>query len=305
LGSVLSKVVGPVDRTVPPFVGLAPRMGHAPWANPGDPGFLGRAHAAFSPTGEGMADMTLRHVTADRLADRAALLKSFDTLRRDLDAQGTFEAMDAFNQRALEVLTSTKLVDALDVTREDPKRRERYGVGSSANIDDGGPCWNDQFLVARRLVEVGVRCVTLAFGRWDYHFNNFGQCRERLPLLDRGVSALVEDLHQHGLDKDVAVVVWGEFGRTPRVNKEGGRDHWPQVSCALVAGGGMRTGQVIGSTDRHGGTAKERPVHVQSVLATLYQHCGIDAQSQTLPDMTGRPIHVLDQGEPIRELIGA
>jgi hypothetical protein len=166
LGSILAKIEGPVDKAVPPFVGLAPKMDFSGWANPGGPGFLGRAYAPFHPEGESMADMTLKGISADQLHDRKALLTSFDNLRRDIDSAGTFEALDAFNQRALDVLTSKKLIEALDVTREDPRLRDRYGIGSSKNVDDGGPCWNDQFVIARRLVEAGVRCVTLAFGRW-------------------------------------------------------------------------------------------------------------------------------------------
>jgi uncharacterized protein (DUF1501 family) len=170
------------------------------------------------------------------------------------------------------------------------------------NVDDGGPCCNDHFLLARRLVEAGARCVTLAFGRWDYHNNNFGQCRERLPKLDTALSALIEDLHFRGLDKDVSVVVWGEFGRTPRINKDAGRDHWPAVSCALLAGGGMRTGQVIGSTTKLADHAKERPVPFQEVFATLYHNLGIDPAT-TVPNHEGRPMYLLDQFEPVRELI--
>jgi hypothetical protein len=303
LGSALSRLQGPVDRTVPPYVGLSTRMSFVPWSNPGDPGFLGRAYAPFSPTGEGMSDMTLRGLTLDRLQDRSALLHGFDTLRRDIDASGAFDAMDSFNRRALDVLTSSRLVDALDVTREPAATRDRYGRGDNRNVDDGGPCWNDQFLIARRLVEIGVRCVTLAFGRWDYHNANFRQCRERLPKLDQAVSALVQDLHDRGLDRDVSVVVWGEFGRTPRINRSAGRDHWAPVSCALLAGGGMRTGQVIGSTDRTGSYARERPVHLQDVFATLYHNLGIDVTRQTLTGPNGRPMYLLDRTDPIRELV--
>jgi hypothetical protein len=303
LGAILSKLQGPVDKAVPPFVGLAPKMDFRPWADPGNPGFLGRAHAPFTPEGDGLADMRLNGVTTDQLHDRKALLKSFDSLRRDIDAAGNFDALDAFNQRALDVLTSNKLVEALDVTREDPRLRDRYGIGSSKNVDDGGPCWNDQFLIARRLVEVGVRCVTLAFGRWDYHGNNFGQCKERLPKLDQALSALVQDIHDRGLDQDVSVVAWGEFGRTPKINKDAGRDHWAPVSCAILAAGGMKTGQVIGSTDHLGGNAKDRPVHVQEVFATLYHQLGIDVKQATVVGPSGRPVYLLDQQEPMPELV--
>jgi hypothetical protein len=250
-----------------------------------------------------MADMTPKGISAEQLHDRKALLTSFDNLRRDIDAAGTFDALDAFHQRALDVLTSSKLMEALDVTREDPRLRDRYGIGSAKNVDDGGPCWNDQFVIARRLVEAGVRCVTLAFGRWDYHGNNFGQCKERLPKLDQALSALVQDLHDRGLDQDVSVVVWGEFGRTPRINKEAGRDHWAPVSCAILACGGMKMGQVIGSTNRLGEYAKDRPVHVQEVFATLYHQLGIDVKERTVIGPGGRPVYLVDKQEVIQELV--
>ena len=161
----------------------------------------------------------------------------------------------------------------------------------------------ENFLVARRLVEAGDRCVTLNFSRWDWHGNNFGRARQDMPMLDQAVSALVEDLHDRGMEQDVSVVVWGEFGRTPKINSNAGRDHWPKVSCALLAGGGMRTGQVIGSTDRLGGEAVDRPVTFQEVIATLYHNMGIDVNSTTVTDLTGRPRYLVDDGTlPLREL---
>ena len=167
---------------------------------------------------------------------------------------------------------------------------------------------NDYFLAARRLVEAGVRVVTLAYGRWDWHGRphgtNFENARDHLPILDQGLTALIEDLHERGLDKDVSVIMWGEFGRTPRINSNGGRDHWPQVSCALLAGGGMRTGQVIGSTNKLGEHAKDRPVHFQEVFATLYRNLGIDVNSATVRDRAGRPHYLVDHSlnQPLPEL---
>jgi len=303
LGSALAKLKGPVDKAIPPFVSLSPKMGHTPWADPGQAGFLGQAYSPFKPDGEGMDNMVLKGVTLDRLTDRKQILSSFDRFRADVDASGQMEGMDAFQQRAFDVLTSNKLREALDIEREDPKLRERYGRGFNQNKDDGGPRSLDNFLIARRLVEAGVRCVTLAFSRWDWHGNNFGESRSEMPLLDQGVTALVEDLEQRGMLDDVTVVVWGEFGRTPRINKDAGRDHWPQVSCALLAGGGMRTGQVIGSTNRLGEVAKDRPVHFQEVFATLYHNLGIDVGTTTIADHAGRPQFLLDMREPIRELV--
>ena len=303
IGAVLSKLQGAADPSVPPFVGLSPKMGHMEWADSGSPGFLGVAHAPFKPEGAGQSDMVLNGITLDRLADRRALLSSFDRFRRDVDNSGSMAGLDAFNQQAFGVLTSSKMVEAFDLTKEDPKVRERYGKGDPKNRDDGGPKLMEQFLMARRLVEAGARCVTLAFSRWDHHGKNFDALRQDLPLLDQGVSALIEDLYQRGMDKDVSVVVWGEFGRTPKINKEGGRDHWPGVSCALLSGGGMKMGQVIGSTDRLGGEAKDRPVQFGEVFATLYRNLGIDVSKVTLPDLTGRPHYLVDGYQPIPELM--
>ena len=202
------------------------------------------------------------------------------------------------------MLTSSKLLEALDLQKEDPRIVESYGKGDPNNRDDGGPKLMEHFLIARRLVEAGARCVTLAFSRWDHHGDNFGALRQDLPLFDQGLSALVEDLHQRGLDQDVSVVVWGEFGRTPTINKDAGRDHWPRVSCAVLAGGGMKHGQVIGATDRLGGEASERPVQFGEVFATLYHNLGIDVSKVTIPDLSGRPQYLVDAGcQPIPELV--
>jgi hypothetical protein len=302
-GSVVARLQGAADPAIPPFVGLEPKMQHKPY-NAAGPGFLGVAHSSFKPAGEGKGDMTLNGVTIDRLADRRALLASFDRLRRDVDASGLMEGIDRFNEQAIGVLTSSKLAEALDLTKEDPRMLERYGKGDPAPRGDASPRMPEQFLIARRLVEAGARVVTCAYGFWDYHSNNFRTAREDMPLFDQGVSALVEDLHQRGLDKDVSVVVWGEFGRSPKVNKDGGRDHWPRASCALLACGGMRMGQVIGSTDRLGAEPNSRPVTFGDVFATLYHNLGIDTTTTTVNDLTGRPQYLVDNGcEPIKELV--
>jgi len=304
LGSVISKLQGPVDPAIPTFVGLAPKMGEMRWADNGMPGFLGAAHAPFQPNkGGGKEDMILNGVTLDRLGDRRSLLGGLDQFRRDIDSSGMMDGLDAFNRQAFGILTSSKLVDALDIQKEDPRVIARYGKGDPRNRDDGGPKLMEHFLVARRLVEAGARCVTLAFSRWDHHGDNFGALRQDLPLLDQGVSALIQDLHDRGLDQDVSVVVWGEFGRTPTINKDGGRDHWPRVSCALVAGGGMRHGQIIGSTDRLGGEAADRTVTFGEVFATIYHRLGIDVATTTVNDLTGRPRYLVE-AQPMRELVG-
>ncbi len=302
VGSTVSKLLGPSNSAIPPFVGLSPRAGHPPYGSPGHPGFLGSAHSAFRPNGEGQADLTLNGINAERLADRRQLLSSVDRIRRDLDSK--IDGQDAFTQQALGVLTSSKLAEALDVSREDPAVRERYGKGDFRNYGDGAPRNQEHFLIARRLVEAGVRCVTLNFGRWDFHSNNFSEFKNTHgPQFDQGMSALVEDLHQRGLDQDVSVVAWGEFGRTPIINKDAGRDHWPQVGCALLAGGGLKTGQVIGQTDRLGGEIAERPVHFGEVLATLYSRLGINPSKTTVRDLAGRPQYLVDHHVPMPELL--
>jgi hypothetical protein len=303
LGSVTSRVLGPTDPAVPAFVGLTPVARHPPYGSPGHPGFLGPAMSAFRPSGEGRADMVLEGISHDRLNDRRSLLGSLDRIRRDVDASGMMNGLDSFQQQAFGLLTSSKIVDALDVSKEDPKVRERYGKGDDKNFGDGAPRNLEHFLMARRLVEAGCRVVTLNFGRWDFHSDNFnGLKNTHLPQFDQGLSALIEDLHQRGLDDDVAVVAWGEFGRTPTINKDAGRDHWPQVGGALLAGGGWNRGQVIGATDRLGGVAVDRPVHFGEVLASLYKHLGIDITAATLRDLAGRPQYLVDGHQPLPEL---
>ncbi len=303
LGAILARVQGPVDPSVPPFVGLAAPTGHRPWSDSGSPGFLGTAYAAFKPDGPGMGDLTLKNLTLAQLSDRRRLLSSFDNLRREIDASGQLQGMDALTERALNVLTSSKLLEALDVSREPEKVRARYGDGKPYQYQyDGAPTVNDQLLLARRLVEAGVRCVTLSYGRWDSHGKNFDLVRDHGRKLDQGLSALIEDLDERGLRNDVTVIAWGEFGRTPRINPQAGRDHWPQVSCAFLAGGGMRTGQAIGATNRLGEYARERPVHFQEIHATLYHNLGLDPATTTINDPSGRPQHIVDV-PPLRELV--
>ena len=305
LGAMLSKLQGPVHRAIPPFVGLSPRTHHKAWGNPGFPGWLGEAHAPVTPnTGDEMSqDMVLNGITLGHLGDRKSLLNRLDRFRRQVDTSGVFEGMDSNRRLSFEILTSSRFVEAMDIEREDPVVRNRYGKGSPKEVDSGPPMYNEQFLMARRLIEAGVRCVTLGFGQWDTHGRNFGQMRDYLPKLDHAVTALVQDLHDRGLDKDISVVAWGEFGRTPKINKDGGRDHWPPVGCGLLAGGGLRTGQLVGSTNRLGEVPHDRPVHYQNVFATLYHSLGIDPGRTTVTNHRGRPMYLLDKCEPLHELI--
>jgi hypothetical protein len=313
LGSVVSHLKGPVHPDVPAFIGLSPRTGEPRWGNPGEPGYLGLSHAPFTPFrteskgsrgGSGGAGLSLDDAAIDtaRLASRRSLLGQLDGFRRAFDHDDAVRGMDSFSQRAFEVLMSRRVYEALDVTKEDPRVRARYGIGDMSNEQDGPPCCMDHFLMARRLVEAGARVVTISFGRWDTHKDNFSTNRRRIPKLDLALSALVDDLHRRGLARDVSVVVWGEFGRTPVINKDAGRDHWPAVNCALLAGGGMRTGQVIGATDKQAAYVVDRPVSFQNVFATLYRHLGIDPGT-AVSDRGGRPMTLLDEREPIRELI--
>ncbi len=302
-GSVVAKLKGPSTPAMPPYVGLSPKMQHTPY-NSGKPGFLGPAYVPFQPNGEGKDDLLLQGVTLERLGDRENLVRAFDHFNRTADASGMMDGMDAFQRQAFGVLTSSKLAEALDLEKESRAVRDRYGIGTPEHQGDGAPRLMQQFLTARRLVEAGVRCVTISFSFWDYHGSNFTLCRTNLPPLDQGVTALVDDLHQRGLDKDVTVIVWGEFGRTPKINPGAGRDHWPNVSCALLAGGGMRTGQVIGTTDRNAAEAKDRPVTFEEVHATLYNRLGIDADTITVTDLSGRPEYIADHHPPIKELVG-
>jgi uncharacterized protein (DUF1501 family) len=249
--------------------------------------------------------MTLSGVTLDRLADRQSLLTRFDRLREEVDDRGQMRGLDAFQRQAMSVITSTKLRDALDFSRESPDVLARYGPGDPSLIPgfNAAPKMTEHLLLARRLVEAGARCVTLAFGGWDWHATNFYGLKHELPLFDHGVAALVEDLHARGLERDVLVVAWGEMGRSPRVNAAAGRDHWPAVSCALLAGGGLRTGQAVGRTNRLGEVPLDRPVHFQEVLATIYHHLGVDVERTTLRDLNGRPQYLVDNHRPIAELL--
>jgi hypothetical protein len=299
-GSVIARVLGPTSPIVPAFVDLFPTIQHRPYNIPG-PGFTGPAYAGAKVEGDSIAAMRLRGLSLQHFQDRRQLLRGVDGLRRALE-NAPIERMDVSYRQAFEVLTSRKLVDALDLEREPRTVRDRYGHGSPRHQGDGAPLWNDQLLTARRLVEAGVRCVTVAYGFWDTHGGNFSHLRRNLPVFDKGISALIQDLHQRGLDRDVSVIVWGEFGRTPRINRDAGRDHWAPVNCALMAGGGMPTGQVLGGTDKIGAYATVRPVHYRDILATTYHNLGIDPHTQ-VRDPLDRPVYILpDDARPVREL---
>jgi uncharacterized protein (DUF1501 family) len=266
--------------------------------------------------GQTRDDMVLRGINVDRLGDRQTLLKNFDDMRRDADNTGTLKGMDTFTEQAFGLLTSSRMAEALDISRESPKVIDRYGTGDpKVHMDgNGAPRVPQSLLMARRLIEAGARVVTLNYSKWDWHGGKNAEGRadnsiflreaEDFPVFDRCVSALIEDLHVRGLDKDCTVVIMGEFGRTPKISAQVGRDHWPQVNCALLAGGGMSTGQVIGATDRIAGEAAARPVSWGELFATLYHNLGIDSHRVTLPDHTGRPQYLVeDDASPMKELV--
>ena len=310
-GAYVSKLQGRVNKAVPPNIALMYATGNRTWGEPGTGGFMGVQHTPFNLVGRkarsSAESMILKGISLERLKDRQSLMKSLDNFRREADSSGLMESMDVYSQQAVGILTTSKLADALDLSKEDPKIVARYGKSVEKFQRDGAPKMIENFCIARRLVEAGARFVALNYSRWDWHGGdgmNFPRSREEFPLLDQGLSALVTDLHERGLDKEVSVVVWGEFGRTPKINKNNSRDHWPRVSCAMLAGGGMRTGQVIGKTNRKGEHAVDRPVKFQEVFATLYKNVGLDLNGTRIFDTSGVPRYLVDQGvKPIRELV--
>jgi hypothetical protein len=281
-GAVVSRVRAGLGSDMPAFVSLRGMSRGT------EPGFLGIAHRPFSPSGPGVENLRpLAAVGTERLQERREMLDLFDGVQRDLDAG--LAGLDAYTARAFDMIASGGVRTALDLNREPAAVRQRYrGV--------------EAFLTARRLVEAGVGCVTLAIGGWDTHGQNFQILRRQLPEVDRGVANLVQDLSDRGLLDDVVVVMWGEFGRTPRINQGAGRDHWAPVMSALVAGGGLRVGQAVGSSSPRGERPQEGRCTVPQVLATLYRAIGIDPAT-TFPNGAGRPVYVVDDREPIRELI--
>lgn len=283
-GSVISKIRGENSQGLPPFVNLRFESSAL------EPTYLGLEHRAFAPRGDALNNLSLSpNISAERLNERRTLLSQFDSVRREVDATGALDGLDVFRARAFDMILSGEARKAFDLSREDADIRERYrGV--------------EKFLLARRLVEAGVGAVTLDVGNWDTHFDNFPYLREWLPKVDRGVSTLIQDLHERGLDQDVVTVMWGEFGRTPLINNRAGRDHWQPAMSALIAGGGLRMGQAIGSTTSRGEEARDRPYRVPQVLSTIYRTIGIDP-AQTFLNHHGRPMHILDDREPIAELL--
>ena len=314
LGPVVSKMLqGKRDPSVPVYVGSASNV------YGGGAAALGSAYLPFVVGADpNQANFKVNNLslTADlrnRLDDRVSLLNAIDDAKRGLDASPDVSNLDRFNTQAIDLLTGARAAKAFDISQEDEATRERYGRHK----------WGQRALLARRLVEAGVSFVTMqmqnpsipgGIGNWYFHAVNghlFQDNRARLPVFDKAVAALVEDLYERGLDKKVMLIVSGEFGRTPRINPQKGttskvvqpgRDHYPGAMSVLVAGGGMQTGQVIGSTNDKGEHPQDRPLDPNDLLATVYSHLGID-YTEMVPDLSGRPVPLIPHGTPIEELL--
>lgn len=281
-GSTVSYLRGGVRNGMPQYVVVSGRGG-------GGTAYLGSAHQPFKPSGQAMKNMRLA-IDQQRLSDRRNLLRSFDRLKSEVDASGKMAGIDQFTSRAFEMISSSKVRDALDVSQETEEVRAKYG---SRNMS---------WLQARRLAEAGVSFIYLKGpGGWDTHSNNFVTLKKQLPTVDRLMYTLITELHERGLGDDVAVILWGEFGRTPKVNVRAGRDHWP-TGFVLISGGGLKMGQVVGATDAHAARPTTAPYTPANVMATLYHVLGIDPAT-TIPDFNGRPRYLLDDQRKIVELV--
>lgn len=310
-GSVASKVRGLNAHAIPPYIAMPSQ----PYMT--RPTYLGLHHSAYEVRDPSSANYRPPQLSLaggrdlKSLDDRRQLLKRFDLYRNAADDHRRLQATDEFRELAFELLTSPRAAAAFDIAQEEPKLRDRYGRHE----------WGQSCLLARRLAEAGTAVITLAlnspvngpeYTNWDDHILNAGRpghfggyLSRRLPYMDQALSALIEDIFARDLDRRIMVVVMGEFGRTPRLSSNAsgtGRDHWPQAYTALVSGGGLKMGQVVGATNSKAEFPTERPYTPQDLLATIYRHLGIDSQ-RTFPDLSGRPIHILNEGQPIAELI--
>jgi hypothetical protein len=330
MGSVMANLGGLTHHGAPTFVDIM--QGRPLARNSARPGILGPTYRPFRPDMSGMFERFLEPgmvgelaalgsghqtslaltegLTAARLHNRADLLADLDRIHREIDASGTMDALDSFTQQAVDILTSGRFARALDLGSEDPRVLERYTMptpaGKRSDFGDDSTATR-KFLLARRLVEAGVRCVSVSISDFDTHSDNFNRMRYLLPVVDHGLSTLIADLDERGMLDDVSIVAWGEFGRTPKIDwspkSRAGRHHWPNAAIAMLAGGGIRTGQVIGATDRIAAEVIDRPVHYKDVMATLYHNLGIDAHRTTVTDLSGRPHYILDAGRVISEIV--
>ena len=311
-GSNISQLLGPGRGGMIPYVDAAPRMSYNPYnnngshlqGNPSWPGFTGYKHVPFALEGEVKSDLILNGIDLNRFNERRVLL---ETVKQN-QSRFTAEGIDDFQDQAFQMLSSGRFAAAMDLEQEPQSVRDRYGKLQKTDPSFGGAPQSPQhLLLARRLVEAGVRCVSVAFGAWDWHANREGSIeylsRKYLPVFDHSLAVFLQDLEERGLLEQTTVIVWGEFGRTPRINAKGGRDHWPGTQSVLLAGGGIQGGRVVGQTDRVGGVPLDRPVHVQEIFATLYQNLGINIATAQITDLSGRPRYLIDDDkQPIPEL---
>jgi hypothetical protein len=325
LGCVIAQQQGSTEDAIPPFIDLM--QGRPLVRNSARPGFLGPKYSPFRPDLSKWFSRELelamknelaargphhtmeleltRGLTLERIDDRMKLLARFDQFRRDLDHSGSMDSQDRFTQKALGILTSGRLAEALDFEKEPLSVQRMYtpevrtsGEKFYTSEDEHSA---KKLLLARRMVEAGAGCVSVSFSDFDTHSRNFPRMRHLMPIVDHALHALYFDLEQRGMLDDVIVVAWGEFGRTPRVNKEGGRDHWPEVGPAILFGGGVQGGRIVGQTDRLGAKVVARPVSYQEMLATVCRCVGLDP-ALSLTDPFGRPQALLEHSSPIQEV---
>jgi hypothetical protein len=283
-GSILARHRGPNNpgTGLPTYVRLSGIYGDSS-------AWLGAGYAPFDTSGSARTNMDLR-VALGRLADRKSLLKTFDTLDRRLDRSGLVQGLDSFESQAFELILS-RAREVFDLTREDPRTRDRYGSGLG-----------EQLLLSRRLCEAGVGFVTIHYGGWDMHGNIAASMKSTAPPMDQAVSAFVDDLSARGLDRDVLLVITGEFGRTPRINGSAGRDHWAPLSTLALAGGGLRMGQVVGESSEKAEVPKSTPITPQDLMATVFTVLGLPPDLH-YKDQSGRPVPMIEGGRPIAELL--
>ena len=304
-GSYVAKLQHGGASQMPSYVHLGfPQTANLTFADNFKAHYLGSAHDPFyiydDPASDKFKVPNLQladGVTLDRLGDRKSLLSRFDQARRAFSEASATQSVDHFTRAAFDIATGSKARQAFDLRKESSQTRERYGNHR----------WGQSCLLARRLVEAGVPFVTVNFDPHSFSFDMHGNVKNGMlsagPRMDSAIPALIEDLYERGLDKKVLLLVWGEFGRTPKINKSGGRDHWGPVMSVLISGGGLKMGQVIGSSTAKGEVPLERRLTPYDVLATMYRHLGIDPHHTSFEDLAGRPLALLDQGQVVSELI--
>jgi len=284
IGSIAARQYGTTHPTtgIPTYVRMSRINGDGP-------GWLGTGYSPFDPNGQAVKNMKIS-VTDDRFTDRRSLLNSLDQINRAADGSGKMQGIDAFEQQAFELITGTSR-DAFDINKADPGARKRYGKGLGESL-----------LRARRLCESGCAFVTVSYGGWDMHGGIVKGLKSRAQQMDQAISALIEDLDQRGMMDDTLVVVTGEFGRTPKINSKGGRDHWGRLCTLALAGGGLNMGQVIGESSRKLEVPATTPIRPQDLMATILQMYGLDHRMQFVNNQ-GRPVYLVENGSPISELV--